>query len=181
MRYYRVHAYVPGAAAGENGHPLFVWPRQGSGRIDNPAHYLTLYVADTPAGAVGETFGDHAIWTDDLLAGPASLPGSVRALSAYDGSPPILDLDDASTLLESGLRPSRVVSRHKVLTQAWALSFFQTQKVAGLRWWSYHLPEWGSLGLWDRSALTLASTSILSAGHPAVVEAGAILNRPWKP
>jgi len=177
MRYFRVHYWVPGALPGENGHPLYVWPRQGSGRIDNPAHYLTLYVADSPQCAVAETFGNHATWTTDLYQGLPTLPGSVRALSEFDGSPSILDMDDASTLLAQGLRPSRVVTRHRIHTQAWALGVFISIGGAGVRWWSYHDPDWGAVGIWDQSSLSLVQTTPLSHRHPAVLGAAAVLSR----
>jgi hypothetical protein len=178
MLFYRVHFWVPSAKPGENGHPLYVWPRQGAGRIDNPPHYRTLYVADSPQGAVAETFGNHSVWTPDLYVGLPSLPGSVRAISILEGSPSVLDLDDASTLLDQGLRPSRVVTRNRTHTQAWALGIYTVIGGGGVRWWSYHDPDWGSLGLWDYSSIAVVSTSPLSHKHPAVVSAASVLNRP---
>lgn len=179
LHFYRVHAWLPGAVHGENGHPLFVWPRQGSGRIDNPDHYLTLYVGDSPPGAVAEAWGNHSAWTSGLLEGPPSLPGSVRALTEYEGAPSILDLDDAHTLAAQGLRPSRIVTRQISHTQAWALALHLTVGVAGVQWWSYHDPDWGSMGLWDYSSLSVVKTTPLSQQHAAVIAAGKVLSRRW--
>ena len=180
MRLYRVHAYLPTARAGENGHPLFVWPRQGSGRIDNPGEYLTLYAAAAPSGAVGEVFGDHAIWTDDLLQGPPALSGSVKALTEFEGDPTFIDLDDASTLLSFGMRPSEVVTRHRPRTQAWASAMYATGSAQGLRWWSYHEPDWAVFGFWDAKPLTIVKTTVLTPDHFAVIQARRIMHRPWK-
>lgn len=179
-RIYRVHAWLEEASSGEPGHPLYIYPYQGRNRIDNPDEYLALYVAETPAGAVGEVFGDHAIWTDDLLLGPSSLPGSVRALSSYDADVSILDLDDPKALLDRGLRPSRIVTRHRALTQAWASAIFSEGSADGLRWWSYHEPDWGSIGLWNYNKLAHVAVTPLSSSHTAVVEARRLLNRSWR-
>lgn len=180
MRFYRVHPWLSSAKPGENGHPLYVWPKQGSGRIDNPPHYLALYVADSAQAAVGERFGNQAIWSDDMLLGPKTLPGSVLALSVYEGAPSVLHLDDAQVLLDQGLRPSRVVTRHKIHTQAWALAIYLTVGGSGVSWWSYHDPDWVSMGLWDTGYLTVVSTTRLVRGHPALISAAAILRRAWK-
>jgi hypothetical protein len=178
-RYYRVHPWLPSAADGEPGNGLYVHPHQGSGRIDNPDHYRVMYLADSPAGAVAEAWNNNAVWDDDLLAGPRHLAGSVMAISTYSASATVLDLNEAETLLELGLRPSRVVTRNKSLTQAWALAIFQTRDVSGVRWWSYHDPDWGSLGLWKHVAVQLLLTEQLASSHPAVIEAASILSRRW--
>jgi hypothetical protein len=152
---------------------------QGAGRLDNPEHYRVLYVSDHPAGAVAEAFGNHAVWTPALLAGPPALPGSVRALVTYEGpAGSILDLDDARALLARRLRPSHVVTRERATTQRWALAAFREGRWAGVRWWSYHDPRWGSMGLWDRTGLRIAAVDALSFEHPAVTEAVAVLARP---
>lgn len=179
MRFYRVHFHLDSAKAGEDGHPLYVWPKQTAGRITNPMHYQTLYVAESPACAVAESFASQAIWTDDLFNGPSYLAGSVRALSEYEGSPSLLDLDDANNLLAQGIRPSRVVTRHYTHTRAWALGVYQSVGGDGVRWWSYHDPDWGSLGLWDFSGLRIVGTVPLHRRHPSVIQAGAVLNRVW--
>lgn len=45
MLLYRVFAHIAGSKPGEPGHPLYVYPRQGKGRWDNPAAYLTWYMS----------------------------------------------------------------------------------------------------------------------------------------
>ena len=149
-RLYRVFPWVEGASPGEPGHPLYVSGPQGHGRVDNPEEYLTLYACDEPDGAVGEAFGNHAVWTPDLLEGPPALPDSRRALAVIDAKAvEVVDLDDPAALSERTLRPSQVVTRNRPVTQRWALSIFHEARWGGVRWWSYHDPEWGSFGLWD--------------------------------
>lgn len=177
-RYFRVHPWLHAAQSAKPGHALYVHPYQGSGRVDNPNNYLTLYIADTPAGAVAETWGRHEVWTDELLLNQ-SLPASVAALSTYEADLAVVDLNDPQELFNLSLRPSRVVTRNVAATQAWALAIHRSRGGDGVRWWSYHEPDWGSLGIWDYSRIRHLDTVALSAAHPAVVEAGRMLNRRW--
>ena len=63
-------------------HRLYLHPVQGKGRWDNPALYLTRYMATRPEAAVGESFADLSTRSPSMLAVP-SLPGSVRRLGTY--------------------------------------------------------------------------------------------------
>lgn len=181
MRLYRVLPYLPGARRGQPGHPLFVPPSAGTSRIDNPDRYHPLYCADDPAGAVAEAFGWAASWGPGLLRGTPSLAGSVRALVTYEADEDALavcDLDDAGRLVDLLLRPSQVVTRDRAVTQGWAGRVFDAGGFGGVRWWSYYDPRWGSLGLWQVSALKVVSRAALTIDHPAFVEAAAVLLRP---
>ncbi len=178
-RLYRVVPYLSAATPGESGHPLFVPPSIGANRVDNPDLYDTLYVGDSASGAVAEAFGYAAQWNQGLLRGTPSLPGSVRALVTYDlpDLVEVCDLDDAARLLELGLKPSRVVTRDRQVTQAWARVIFDLRRYAGVRWWSYYDADWGSFGLWDASTLVVADVQPLTVDHPAFVDAAAALVR----
>ncbi|MBI4728170.1 MAG: RES family NAD+ phosphorylase [Acidobacteria bacterium] len=178
-RLYRVFPWLPGARAGDPGHPPYVPRPQGAGRINNPEAYLVLYASDSPVGAVAEAFGNHSVWTEHLLAGRRDMPRSRMALAAYEIGAPVLDLDDPAVLRARGLRPSRVVTRDRPRTQRWALDLFRERRWAGLRWWSYYDPDWGSHGVWDPACLVLAEVVPLTADHPALVDALRILHRPW--
>lgn len=178
--FYRVHAWIPSASLNDNGHPLYVHPgSQGGGRVDNPDHYQVLYIANTAAGAVAEVFADHHTWTPDLLKGPPYLSGSIRALSTIVGDPKVMELNDPNQLLAIGQRPSRIVTKNRKLTRAWALGAFMQGTHDGVSWWSYHDPDWASIGVWDFSGLTVQSTVPLAESLPAFVEARTVLGRPW--
>ncbi|MGH2755128.1 MAG: RES family NAD+ phosphorylase [Actinomycetota bacterium] len=179
-RLHRVFPYLEDAKKGEPGHPLYVPATQGSGRVSNPEHYLVLYASDDPSGAVGEAFGNHALWTPALLEGPPLLAGSRRALATYEVEAEVLDLDDPVALVDREIRPSRVVTRDRSVTQAWALDIFREDRWAGVRWWSYHRPEWGSFGMWDVSGYTAVDIEPLEATSEALTEAARLLNRPWR-
>lgn len=180
MPLWRVVPNLPTARPGKPGHPLHLPPRQGAGRLDNPEHYLVLYLADQPAGAVAEAFGDLAVWRASMLRGHPSLPGSVRALVSYelDDNAAVCDLDDPAELVARGLRPSQVVSHDRVRTQAWALRLWQERRYDGVRWWSYRDPRWGSLGIWSADRLRIIDVHPLVIDDDAVMSAGAVLHRP---
>lgn len=178
---YRVLPYVRSARANAPGHPLFVPSATGAGRVDNPGQYDVLYLGDTAAGAMAEAFGWSPRWDASLFRGIPALPGSVKALAAYeldDSRASICDLDDAARLVQLGLRPSQVVTRERSVTQRWSAEIFGRRTFAGVRWWSYYDPRWGSYGLWDVTAVRVRSVTVLdSIDHPDFAEAADVLNR----
>jgi hypothetical protein len=97
----------------------------------------------------------------------------------------MLDLDDAEAHAARSLRPSRVVTRNRTTTQAWASDAFAEGMWSGVAWWSYYDPDWSSCGLWCPpgesmiEGLTVSSVEELHARHPAVIAAGASLLRSW--
>lgn len=103
----------------------------------------------------------------------------------YDG-PALLDLDDAGTLLELGVRPSQIVVQNLDATQTLARRIFESRDgertQGGLVWWSSQLPSENSVLLWGQdgvppSGLKLVGIQPLTVSHPAVVEAAARLYR----
>jgi hypothetical protein len=176
---HRVLPYLESARKGQPGHPLYVPFSTGANRVDNPDTYDTLYLGDNPLGALAEAFGWAARWSAGLLRGSPAIPGSIRALVSYElpERTTICDLDDADRLRDLGLRPSQVVTRDRTVTQAWARAVFDLDQFVGVRWWSYYNPEWGSLGLWDTSALTVVDIVVLTVEHPAFVAAAADIVR----
>lgn len=179
--FWRVINWHPDATAPtDNGHPLFVWPHQGKGRVDDPdGDYNVLYVGDSPKGAIAETFGRYSEWTKAMLAAPPSAPkGTVKALVRYQGDPAVLDLDDPDELTRLGLRPSGVVSRRRAETQQWARAIYDSNDHDGVSWWSYYEPMWASFGLWNYSNLSVAEDPVpLGLSHPDVQEAADIIRR----
>lgn len=149
--------------------------------MDNPEVYRVLYVSDSPVGAVAEAFGNHGIWTDGLFAGRPELPGSRTCLAEIDApGARALDLDDARALLDRNLKPSAIVTRDRAVTRGWALRIHREKRFAGVRWWSYYDPRWGSYGFWDLRRMRARSVIPLDREHPAVIEAAATLARPFR-
>lgn len=176
-RLYRVFPWLEKVATEQPGHALFVPAVQGAGRIDNPDRYGVLYAADSPAGAVAESFGNHSAWTPELFRIPA-LPGARRALATLGSEHvAVVDLDDARTLLDRALRPSDVVTLDRPRTQAWSLAVFKENKWDGIRWWSRHDPDRGSFGLWNLANLSVVEVVALDLDHPAVIDAAQSLRR----
>lgn len=182
MEFWRVLNWNPTASnSSNNGHPLYIWPRQGAGRVDDPEHdYLILYVGDSAAGAIAEAFGNYPQWTSTILDPPPAAPaGTAKALVRYTGDPEVLDLDDPYTLQDWSLRPSGVVSRERACTQRWARAMYETGEYAGISWWSFYEPRWASFGFWDASQLTVdGAPEPLTLAHPALLEAAALIRRP---
>jgi hypothetical protein len=77
--------------------------------------------------------------------------GAQRALGVYrlPDDLPYVDLDDAQTLVERGMRPTQVIERNRPYTQGKALEIYQEKQWSGIRWWSFHRPQWRVWCLWD--------------------------------
>ncbi len=181
MLLYRVFPYQSSAKKGDPGHPLYVHPAQGRGRWDNPTWYLAWYMASEPTSAVGESFAHLSVWRNEMFEFP-QISGARRALGVYElpDDLPYVDLDDAATLVEQGMRPSQVVERNRPYTQARALGIYQADKWNGIRWWSFHRPEWRIWCLWDIDP-RCETVVDLDIGHVAVRDAAATLVRPIHP
>jgi hypothetical protein len=175
MLLYRVFPYLPAVAPGEPGHPLYVHPAQGKGRFDNPSRYLAWYMAAEAVGAVGESFAHLSQWRDEMFDFP-QIPGARRALGIYrlPDDLPYVDLDDAQRLVELGVRPSQVVARNRLYTQALALRIYTQGADKGIRWWSFHRPQWRVYCLWEIDP-EIAAVEQLTVDHSAVVDAAATL------
>ena len=178
MQVYRVFPHDPAAGPDEPGHPLHVHPDQGTGQWDNPDRYGAVYVAASAEGAIGETFAHLSRWTPTMLPVPTVRNG-VRALGVYrieEEVTPLLDLDDARTLLDRGLRPTDVVIRNRPRTQQIALRVHGEARWAGLSWWSMHRPQWTLYVLWRPTALVVVAVEPL-VGHPSLLAAGTLLGK----
>lgn len=188
MILYRVLAYDSSAAPGSIGSVDYIHHSAGQGRLDNPTEYTCLYLAESPAGAIGESFQNLAIWSDGMFQTPY-LPTGKRALAHF--SVPdrlaVLDLDDPRNLLDNALRPTQVVSPVRTETQSWALRLFREPALRGgrkwdaIRWWSFVFPKWGVLGVFlpvgGRIPYTCECIEPLHVGHSAVRDAATSMNR----
>jgi hypothetical protein len=173
---YRVFPHVEGVGPDQPGHALYVYPKQGAGRWDNPTRYLTRYLSVSPEGSVGEAFAQLSTWTLPMLTVP-TLPTAQRRIAVYhfdETTYPLLDLDDASVLYERHLRPTDVVIRNRPKTQKVAADIFDEGRWAGIRWWSYHRPQWPAIALWATDNLTVHSVEDIP-GSAALNEAAASL------
>ncbi|CAN5800508.1 hypothetical protein BH24ACT5_BH24ACT5_23370 [soil metagenome] len=149
---------------------------QGAGRFDIPKFAVTLYLAETAAAAVGETFASVPTWSDDMLW--SGYTQRRRHLVAYEYTGSVVELDDAAFLASRGYRPSDVVARNRSRSQELGLELW-LDGIRTLRWWSSMRPEWRVVSIWapvdglrpwDGEIEVVGSTE-LSVDHPAVVVA----------
>ncbi len=175
MLVYRVFPELPKASPAEPGHATYVHPDQGFGRWDNPGLYLVRYVAESPSAAIGEAFAHLRRWTTKMLTVP-TLPGATKRLAVYEIDETryrACDLDDAQTLWKKALRPTQVIMRNRPMTQRIASDIYHEGKWAGIRWWSYHRPQWTLYAYWD-DILSLRDIQNIPQ-HPATSEAAHVL------
>ena len=175
MIVYRCFAWNDRAAPADPDGPLW-FPRlfQGEGRHDNPDLYGCLYLAERAVSSVIEQL---ARFRGQRLSPPLlrrrGLPLALAAL-ALDDRAELVDLDDPVVLRRERLRPSRVATRHRDVTQPQARAIFERRRTAaGLRWWSTYEALWGNVTVFDRGAAALRVQSVhpLTIGDPAVAEA----------
>ncbi len=176
MTLYRCFALNPDARDREEDGPLW-FPRQyqGEGRHDNPDIYGCLYLSDRPVSCIVEQLA--AFRGQRLL--PSLLrrrgrPLAIARIELDERRAPLLDLDDPSVLRRERLRPSRVATRTRAVTQPQALTLFHAHEGAGgLRWWSSWEALWTNVTVFDRAAraLSVSTVDALSIDHDAVLEA----------
>src|SRR5438874_2082506 len=90
----------------------------------------------------------------------------------------LVDLDDPVVLRRERLRPSRVATRERDVTQQQALALHERHPdAAGLRWWSTFESLWANVTLFDRAAskLQLISVRALDLAADEIVAAAEFL------
>jgi hypothetical protein len=163
--------------AGDTGPDGPLWfPRiyQGEGRHDNPDRYGCLYLSTSPLSTVVEQLARFR--GQPLLRSLLRRRGLPLALAELEleNDAELVDLDDPVVLRRERLRPSRVATRDRRITQPQALALHDRhRKAAGLRWWSTYEAVWINVTLFDRAAAQLRVVSIraLNLEDPTVVEA----------
>jgi hypothetical protein len=172
---YRCFAWRRGARDDGPDGPLW-YPQlfQGDGRHDNPDAYGCLYLSDRPHSCIVEQFA--AFRGQRLTAAMLRRRGLPLALARLelDDRAVLLDLDDPAVLRREHLRPSRVATRHRAVTQAQALDLHRRHAdAAGLRWWSVWEALWSNVTLFDRAApaLRLIDVRDLTLDDPDCCEA----------
>lgn len=194
MQLYRVTWVNPAGyeklSPSQPGHPLFSpIERQGAGRFDLPEYYRALYFAQQAAGAVGETMGNFTTWRTSEIRRSSSDPDGnplLRCLVTVETDRMFIDLDNASTLVDLGWRPSDVVGRDREKTQELAHQAWETRSMhggGGFRWWSYYRPAWTVCMAWAEVGapgyedFTIANVEPLEADLPCVKVAVRALGR----
>lgn len=179
MILYRCFAWARNAQETDPDGPRS-FPRifQGEGRHDNPDVYGCLYLAGQEVSAVVEQlarFRGQNLVAEMLMR--RGLPLAVAALELPDRAQ-LIDLDDPAVLSSHGLRPSRVATRLRDVTQPQALGLYRRHRfAAGLRWWSVFEALWANFTIFDRAErrLTLQAIRALEVDDPVVAEAADIL------
>jgi hypothetical protein len=156
----------------------FPRPYQGEGRHDNPAVYGCLYLSEQPLSCVVEQLGRFRgqRLTPALLL-RRGLPLALAELELPDDAR-LVDLDEPTVLRRERLRPSRVATRERAVTQPQALALHEKHgDAAGLRWWSTFESQWLNVTLFDRAAplLRLGSVRALGVGDDAIAAAAEVL------
>jgi hypothetical protein len=177
VRLWRVLPFDRSAEIDEPGGPLWS-PRgdQGTGRHDNPHLYGCLYVADDPVAAVAEPLIEFR-GTGQLTARMLTRLGLPLALAEFELSDDVaaIDLDDPAFLTERELRPSRVATRIRELTQGTAADMYvEFPDAVGLRWWSTIEAMWINWSLFHDRAfpqLDLVEVNELRIDEPVVRDA----------
>jgi hypothetical protein len=151
---HRCFAWNQKAAPSEQDGPLW-FPRifQGEGRHDNPDRFGCLYLADRPVSCVVEQLARFR--GQRLTASMLRRRGLPLALAALelDDNARLVDLDDPVVLRRERLRPSKVATRERTVTQPQALALYERHPdAAGLRWWSTWEALWSNVTIFDRAA-----------------------------
>jgi hypothetical protein len=137
------------------GGPFYVpRTRQGSGRHDNPALYGALYCSLEVVSCVAESlqpFRNQTLGQSDL-----DRRGTLRpSLAAYELRKPrqLANLDDPLELQQRRLRPSRVATMDRRVTQSWAARIHESDRT-GFLWWSTLESQWINCTLFSERSLS---------------------------
>jgi hypothetical protein len=147
---------------------------QGEGRHDNPEHYGCLYLSVSPLSTVVEQlarFRSQRLFPSLLRR--RGLPLAVADLELPDDIE-LVDLDDPIVLRRERLRPSRVATRDRHITQPLAHALHNRHpRAAGVRWWSTYEATWINVTLFERAAAQLRVRAVraLTVEDPLVMEA----------
>jgi hypothetical protein len=169
---YRCFPWNETSRPSEPDGPLWVpRPFQGEGRHDNPDLYGCLYLADRALSSIVEQLARFR--TQRLIPALLQRRGLPLALAQLEIADDIrlVDLDDPATLRRLRLRPSRVATRQRDVTQPQARAIYTGDRtVAGIRWWSIYESLWTHVTLFERAArrLRVAAVRPLTVDDPDV-------------
>jgi hypothetical protein len=179
---YRCFAWDARAASAAPDGPLWCpRPFQGEGRHDNPDLYGCLYLADRALSAVVEQLARFRTQRlSPALLRRRGLPLALAELEMSDRAE-LVDLDDPVVLRRERLRPSRVATRSRAVTQPQARAIHERHPTAaGLRWWSTYEALWTHVTLFERAIpqLDVRHVTALAVEDVVVAEAAAFLALP---
>lgn len=168
-RLYRVFSWDGRSLDSQSGGALFVPRRwQGSGRHDNPKSYGALYCSLNPVSCLAEMlqpFQNQSLSQEDLcrLQGQMALVEYRLSASVY-----LIDLDDPLQLDSQGLRPSRIATRRREVTQRWASELYREGDIDGFLWWSTLEAEWINCTLFAERVMS--QLEIIAPPHPISID-----------
>jgi hypothetical protein len=152
----------------------FPRPYQGDGRHDNADLYGCLYLSEKPRSCIVEQLARfRGQRLSAALLRRRNLPLALAELELPDDAE-FVDLDDPAVLRRERLRPSRVATRVRAVTQPQARALHESHpEAAGLRWWSTFESLWANVTLFDRAApmLGLGSVRVLGLDDEEIVAA----------
>ena len=179
MILYRCFAWNERTRSDRLDGPLwFPRPYQGDGRHDNADLYGCLYLSEEPLSCVVEQlarFRGQKLLPALLVR--RGLPLALAELELAEDAK-LLDLDDPPVLRRERLRPSRVATRAREVTQPQARALYDRHPdAAGLRWWSTFESQWLNATVFDRAApaLRLVSVRTLTVEDEEVASAADVL------
>ena len=177
---WRVFPWNRMAAAGEPFAPDYIRPQQVSGRFDLRDEPLLLYLAESPAHAIGEkiqryrgrAIGDWALreygWPLALVDIGIS-EGVLRTVA---------DLTQPSVLRRLRCRPDAIASFDRQRTQEIARQI-HAKGHTGLRWWSALTADWHTTVLFldrvPRESLAYSKPDLLTLDTAALCDAARLL------
>ena len=170
--------HARGAPDAPDGALWFPRLYQGEGRHDNPAAYGCLYLSEQPLSCVVEQLARfRGQRLTPALLRRRGLPLALAELELPDDAE-LVDLDEPAVLRRERLRPSRVATRDRGITQPQALGLLgKHPEAAGLRWWSTFESQWLNVTVFDRAgpALRLVSVRALDVVDDEIVAAADVL------
>lgn len=172
---YRVFPRLIGAGPLDPGGALYA-PRfdQGAGRHDYPDAYGVLYLSRHSVSPVAEHL--RALRIRTVTDRHLERESARLSLATVDDAElrDLLDLDDPRNLLQRSLRPSRVATTNRELTQPMAVAIYE-EGVPGFEWWSTIEASWINVTLFEdrvTDRLTIVGEpEPLTLDHPAVRQA----------
>jgi hypothetical protein len=177
---WRAFPWDPAAAPGDPFSPLHIQTGQTSGRFDLHDRPPVLYLGESAEHALGELlqgFRGRAIGVAHLKRrGRPLAVVEVRVPATIAGT--VVDCTDPSALSLHDIRPDRLASHDRGVTQAIARRLYGSG-VPGFRWWSALTGDWHNVVLFadqaPASALEVGTPEQVTPAHPALARCAAML------